>query len=140
MLALSVLNSFILLILSSIHINWAFGGSWGFANALPTNLKGERVLNPKKIDSAIVGIGLLSFAIYFLIYGKLLEISLPNWLLHYGIWVVSGLFMLRAIGDFKYIGIFKSVKKTNFGALDTKFYSPLCLFLSVVGIILIIIN
>ena len=104
MLVLAFVNSTVLFALSVIHFNWVIGGSWGFTNALPTNLEGKRILNPKKLYSDIIAIGLLSFAIYFLIYGGILEVGLPNWLLSYGIWIISGIFLLRAVGDFKYVG------------------------------------
>ena len=140
MFILSTINSVILFVLSVIHFNWVVGGSWGFANALPTNLEGKRMLNPKKLDSAIVAIGLLSFAFFFLIYGGILEVSLPNWLLSYGIWIISGIFLLRAVGDFKYVGFFKRIRTTDFGRLDARYYSPLCLLISVIGFLMIFAN
>lgn len=140
MLVLIITNSTFLSVLALIHLNWAIGGTWGFAKALPTNLEGKRVINPKKIDSAIVGIGLMLFAFYFLIYGAVLDVPLPNWILTYGIWAISGIFLFRSIGDFKYIGFFKRIKKTEFGRLDSIYYSPLCLFLAVIGIALILLE
>lgn len=136
MFILSTINCVILFVLSVIHFNWVVGGSWGFANALPTSLEGKRILNPKKLDSAVVAIGLFSFAIYFLIYGGILEVGLPNWLLSYGIWIISVIFLLRAVGEFKYVGFFKRIRTTDFGKLDTKYYSPLCLFIAILGFIL----
>jgi len=61
---------------------------------------------------------------------------LPNWLSHYGLWAITTIFLIRAIGEFKYIGFFKKIKTTTFGQMDTKFYSPLCLIISFLGVIL----
>jgi hypothetical protein len=47
-----------------------------------------------------------------------------------GIWFVAGIFLLRAIGDFHYIGFFKQVRDSRFARLDTLVYSPLCLLLA----------
>ena len=34
------------------------------------------------------------------------------------------------------MGVFKSVKETDFGKLDTKLFSPLCLIIGVFGILI----
>lgn len=133
---LSILLSLILITLGVIHFNWVIGGTFGFAASLPTKESGERVLNPKKIDSAIVGIGLTLFALFYVLTSGLIDYNLPEWIMKYGSWIIPILFILRAIGDFKYVGFFKSVKKTDFGKLDTKFFSPLCLFIGICGILI----
>ena len=127
---ITILNTSILSLLGLLHLYWAYGGRWGFAEALPTNEQGERVLNPKKMDSTIVGIGLSIFAIYLLWYGDVVSLNLPWWVLEYGIWVIIIVFSLRAIGDFKYIGLFKKIRHTEFAGRDTRYYTPLCLWLS----------
>ena len=45
--------------------------------------------------------------------------------------VACGLFV-RAVGDFRYMGLFKSVHGSRFAAMDTWCYSPACLALSAV--------
>lgn len=133
---LAILLSLILIGLGLIHLNWVIGGKFGFTESLPTNENGERVLNPKSIDSAIVGLGLILFGFYYAFKSELIEYNLPEWIMNYGGWIIPILFLLRAFGEFKYIGFFKSVKSTDFGKLDTKLFSPLCLFIGVCGIII----
>lgn len=133
---LSILLSLILIGLGMIHFNWVVGGKFGFPESLPTKESGERVLNPKKIDCAIVGIGLTAFGIFYLFKSGLLEYNLPEWIMKYGSWIIPIIFLLRAIGEFKYVGFFKSVKKTDFGKLDTKLFSPLCFIIGIFGIII----
>lgn len=135
---LIILLSIIFLCLSLIHLNWAIGGKWGFDNALPTNEKGERVLNPRKIDSAIVGVGLLFFAIFYFLKLEYVSINYQKWINYMG-WIIPIIFILRAIGDLKYVGFFKRIKTTKFARLDTKYYSPLCLLIGVIGIIIALI-
>lgn len=132
---LSVLLSLILIGLGMIHFNWAFGGQFGFSNALPTKISGERILNPKKIDCFIVGVVLTLFGIFYIFKSGLIEYQLPEWILKYVGWLIPIIFILRAVGEFRYVGFFKSIKTTNFGKLDTKFYSPLCLVVGIMGII-----
>lgn len=132
----SILLSIIFIALGLIHFNWVIGGTFGFAQSLPTKESGERVLNPKKFDSAIVGIGLTLFGVFYVIKSGLIQFTFPEWIMIYGSWIIPIIFLARAIGDFKYIGFFKRVKNTDFGKLDTKFFSPLCLFIGVCGILI----
>ena len=137
---LSILLSIILVGLGIIHFYWVVGGKFGFAESLPTNENGKRVLNPNKFETAIVRIGLTAFGVFYFIKSGLMEFNLPEWIMNYGSWIIPILFMLRAIGEFKYIGLFKSVKTTDFGKLDTKFFSPLCLAIGLMGILIQLIN
>ncbi|WP_240788916.1 hypothetical protein [Psychroserpens sp. NJDZ02] len=73
----SILFSFILIALGLIHFNWAIGGQFGFAESLPTKESGESVLHPKKLDSALVGIGLTAFGIFYIFKSGLFEYNLP---------------------------------------------------------------
>ena len=38
--------------------------------------------------------------------------------------------LMRAIGDFRYVGFFKRVRGSRFARMDTTLYSPLCLALA----------
>tara|TARA_B110001452_G_scaffold28366_1_gene22278 strand:+ start:22 stop:225 length:204 start_codon:yes stop_codon:yes gene_type:complete len=58
-ITLIILEITIFIILSLIHWNWVFGGNWGFEYSIPTNLEGNKIFYPKKIESSIVAIGLL---------------------------------------------------------------------------------
>jgi hypothetical protein len=135
MILLSLLLFIILLLLAFLHFYWVLGGQWGFAAAVPTKENGERVLHPGKVDSAIVGLGLSAFGFFYLFLSELVSIRLPDWVFDYGGWIIPAIFLLRAMGDFKYIGFFKKVKSTRFGRLDTKYFSPLCLGIGIVGLI-----
>ncbi len=122
--------------ISIIHFYWAAGGKWGFDSVLPTNENDTRVLNPKTIDSVIVGFGILLFAIFYMIRISVITINLPDWLLLYSGWVIPTLFLIRVIGDFKFIGLFKKIKDSTFAKNDSKYFIPLCSFLSFCGFLL----
>lgn len=132
---ISVVFSLVFFMIFLIHANWFFGGRWGLEQSLPTNEKGERVLNPKPIDAAFVALAFLAVALNYLAIHFLPDFKLLDKINPYFIWIVPSVFLIRAIGDFKYLGFFKKVKQTRFGTLDQKFYSPLCLILSVLGYI-----
>ncbi len=133
---LILIQSAIFIILSAIHLSWMFGSKWGLSSALPTTPEGINVLSPTKLDTAIVAIGLLLFAAYYLVKGNFLRVNTPNWFKNYVGWLISSLFLLRAIGDFNYVGFFKEVTTTSFAELDSILYSPLCLGLAAIGVVL----
>lgn len=137
---LSILLSITFLALAMIHFNWAIGGKFGLAQSIPTKENGEKLFNPGKFESAVIGIGLSAFAIFYWLNAGLLEYNLPLWATKYLSWVIPAIFLLRAIGEFKYIGFFKSVKKTNFARWDTKLFSPLCLIIALFGVIINLIK
>ena len=67
MMILSIILSIVFFTLALIHLNWAIGGEFGFEASLPTKENGERVLNPKKIASAIVGLCLIAFGLFLFV-------------------------------------------------------------------------
>jgi len=127
-------------LLSILHFSWALGNTWGFNKALPTNEAGVKMLNPGKFDCALVGVGLLAFASVYLYKIGLINFNIPNWLLSFVSWIIPAIFILRAIGDFKYVGFFKKIKYTEFGRLDSRFFSPLCLTIGIAGTLIEIIK
>ncbi len=121
----------IFLLLSSIHIYWALGGRWGSSAVIPTKDDALPVKMPGLIPTLIVALGLLGFGLFVLVQAQLIALQLPNWMGKYGLWIMASIFMLRAIGEFRYVGFFKSIKHTQFAQNDTKYYAPLCLFIAV---------
>ncbi|MDN3666893.1 DUF3995 domain-containing protein [Algibacter miyuki] len=65
------------------------------------------MLNPKKINTAIVGMGLITFCFVYFCKAELSTLNLPYWIGLYAGWIISELFLLRAIGDFKYVDFSK---------------------------------
>ncbi len=132
MYVLSVFLSLIFLILAIFHLNWAIGNEWGLKYALPTKEEGSApTFRPGKVATLIVALGLLLMAFFYFINP---EPGNPNnWIFDYGRVIIPSIFLIRAIGDFKYAGFFKKIKTTTFGKMDTKYYSPLCLIIALVG-------
>jgi hypothetical protein len=134
---IAIILFLIFLFISSIHFYWAFGGKWGSDAVLPTkDDSNTKILNPAILPSLIVAVGLLSFGLFILVMSGLISIDIPQWLFKYGLWIIASIFILRAIGDFNYVGFFKKIKHTKFGKSDTKYYSPLCLTIGIFTIIL----
>lgn len=134
---IAIILFLIFLFISSIHFYWAFGGKWGSDSVLPTkDDSNTKVLNPTMLASLIVGFGLLGFGLFVLTASRIITLDLPYWIDLCGLWIIAGIFILRAIGDFNYVGFFKKIKQTKFGRNDTKYFSPLCLIIGVLIIIL----
>ncbi|HIP27935.1 MAG TPA: DUF3995 domain-containing protein [Sulfurovum sp.] len=123
----------ILSILGLVHVYWGLGGVQGLDVALPTNEKEELLLNPGKILTFLVAIVLLGFA--YIAY--MLQVSHEAWITYAG-WCLMVLFLLRAIGDFKIVGIFKKLKSTKFAKYDTWLFTPLCLVISAYFLVILV--
>lgn len=119
----------ILFIIALLHFYWATGGKWGFYLSIPHKKNGNPLFVPTNIQSGIVGFGLLSMVYFISLRITFTDSFLPMWVYNYGFYFLAAIFILRAIGDFRYVGFFKKVKNTSFGKLDSKFYSPLCLLI-----------
>ncbi len=127
------LLAFTLAVLSGIHFYWAFGGKWGFEEALPTNLNGNAMLKPNTLSCLMVAAGLLLMALFYGLQLGFIPVNLPSWIVTYGGWILPSIFLLRTLGDFKYVGIFKKVKTTGFARRDNAYFIPICTFLFVAG-------
>lgn len=130
MFFLVAINAIIFLFLAFLHIYWAFGGTWALENALPVCSSGERALSPSKTGTFIVGIGLAIFAFITVANTGIVGRFIPMDYIHIATYFIAAIFSLRAIGDFKYIGMMKSVKGTGFAKEDNRTYIPLCLLIS----------
>ncbi len=138
LLALILFLIFILIAL--IHFYWGFGGQLGSESVFPTKDETTKAEMPGPIPTFIVALGLATIAIFILIKSHIIHFPIPSWLATYGLWILAGIFIIRAVGDFNYIGFFKKIKNTKFGRNDTTYYSPLCLLIGTLLITLEIIS
>ncbi|TCI84561.1 DUF3995 domain-containing protein [Tenacibaculum sp. M341] len=134
---LSLLSSLILFIVSIFHVYWAFGGHFGVESVIPKKLTEDENRMPPAILTLIVAMVFFAMGILFLDKLNRFDFSfIPEFLKSYGIISMGVIFLIRAIGEFNYVGFFKKIKNTKFGINDTKYYSPLCLFLAISAFII----
>ncbi|WP_372490886.1 DUF3995 domain-containing protein [Paenibacillus mellifer] len=109
----------------------AFGGSWGLHAALPTKDDSKLpVLRPGRLGTLLIGF-LCFFASVLLLVQIEMFTVITSSLLTKWLCIAGGVvFLLRAIGEGKYVGFFKKIKHTRFAKQDTVFYSPLCVWIS----------
>jgi len=131
----------ILVAISALHIYWAFGGKWASKDVYPA-LEGDKPFFQSDtipmIPTLIVAALLAIAAGLFLWHTGVIAPVLPQWIRVAGVWTVTIVFFVRAIGEFKYVGFFKTVRDTGFGRKDTMIFSPLCLLLATLALIVVI--
>ncbi len=115
----------ILSALCLLHLYWGGGGQWA-----------KDKVNPMIDGKPLLRISTVSYfgaAVPFFLLCAVPVVSMKPVL---RMWLLSGmaiLFTARAIGDFKYVGFFKSIKGTPFAFWDTRVYSPLNVVLALLS-------
>lgn len=135
---LSCLLFLVFCILSAFHFFWLFGGTWGLKYVIPTpSIKTSSQAIPK-FATLLVALVLQAFGLVYLKKTGIsdLKINIPVFIY----WGIPIIFIIRVIGDFKYLGIFKKIKNTAFSKSDTKLFIPLCIGIAVSGILIQMLN
>jgi len=118
-------------ILSLLHVAWAVGIRMGDRAVIPERDDGEPTFHPGPVSTYAVA-GLLFIAALLVTQrvglGRAL---LPAPLVVPGCWALAVAFVLRAMGEFRYVGFFKRVRGTAFARMDSRYYSPLALLLGI---------
>lgn len=125
------ITSLLFIFIGILHVFWAFGWNWGIHAALPTIEDSKLpVLRPGMLGTLFVALLCFFASVLLLVQIDLLTVIKPSPLTK-GLCIAGGIvFLLRAIGEGKYVGFFKKVKHTRFAKQDTAFYSPLCVWMS----------
>ncbi|MFA9457559.1 DUF3995 domain-containing protein [Halalkalibacter sp. AB-rgal2] len=117
--------------ISFIHFYWLFGGRRGLTAVLPEKKEGGALFTPRLIETFIVAFGLLLVGFMLLVQFGAIPFLQPNILSKVFCIIFTFVFFLRAIGDFKYLGFTKKMNDSVFAKYDTRYYSPLCLYLAI---------
>jgi hypothetical protein len=126
----------------AIVVSAIFGGLgvWHFVMALapfPREsaavpfVNGRPVFVPSVTATTAVGVGLLLCGLLVLSAARVVAVGLPSRVLTAPCAALALVLLLRAVGDFRYVGFFKSVRGSRFARMDTWCYSPGCLALSI---------
>lgn len=120
----------VLLALAALHLYWARGGTWGWSVVLPERPDGGgRVISPGPILTAVVAFFLALAALLVLGAAGFLSLPVAPRFLRFAVSVLGIVLMLRAVGDFRWVGFCKRVRGTRFAFWDDRLFSPLCLVL-----------
>ncbi|MEH6412020.1 MAG: DUF3995 domain-containing protein [Hyphomonas sp.] len=143
--SLSILLSGVMGITGLVHLAWAFGSTFPYANeqALARAVVGRRGITrmPPMAASAFVALCLFGASLWALLLGRLVEAPVSDWLIAPGGLVLAAVFLLRGV-----IGILptfeQALPEQPFLRLNRLFYSPLCLLIGMafVGLTLMMPN
>lgn len=119
---------------AAIHVYWAFGGTWCIDRALPTRDDVD-VLSPSRTLTLVIALLLAVFA------GLVLTVAIeqPPLAVRWLVGVGATTFVLRAIGDTKFVGFTKTVRSSAFATADDKYFTPIIVFIALgaVGALLV---
>jgi hypothetical protein len=139
MMSIIVLFAFIILLsVSGLHFYWAFGGRFGGPAVIPSKVGGEVVFVPRMLETLAVALLTLAAGVLLLVQNDYFSIYTANVYTYWGCLLCGLVFFIRTIGDFRYMGFTKRIKGTAFANNDTRYYSPLCFFLSAVFVLSVI--
>lgn len=117
-----------LVLLSAVHVYWLFGGKSGRAAAVPER-DGRPAFRPGPAGTAGVAVALLAAAAVVGLRAGVLTALVGGPLVRWGTWAVAVAFLLRAVGDFRLVGLFRRGRESRFARWDARLYTPLSLLL-----------
>jgi hypothetical protein len=112
-------------VISAVHVYWAAGGRTGLTASLPQNTAGKPMFVPSTAATLVVAAGLAGMS-----GAALLSQSQNADRLRWPLRLVAGVFLLRAVGDGRSVGLTRKPSDTQFARMDARFYTPLCLLLA----------
>lgn len=127
--ALAVVLILVFLALGLLHLYWAFSSRKPTLAVVP-EVNGQPAFVPGAGATLVVATGLFCCALLVASLARFLPLPIPDEFQQVGGYLLATVFLARAIGDFRLVGFFKKIRGTRFATLDTRYYSPLCLFLS----------
>lgn len=91
------------------------------------------MLNPSMAATFFIACGLMFLAFITIGNQGFLDNRVKRTYFRYGSLVIAAVFLLRAIGDFKFVGFFKTINETQFAINDTQIFSPFCLLIALLS-------
>ena len=135
-----LINTAFFIMMSFVHVYLAMNGHLGRRGILPTLHDGKPVINPGIVGTFAIAAFLGICA--FITVGSLdiYDAFIPHQVTKYATLVIAIVFLLRAMGDFNYMGFFKKIKGTHFAKNDSRYFSPLCLFLGLSSLAIVVLH
>lgn len=128
----------VFLVLSGLHVYWAFGGLSAGSAAVPQRAVVDRPggtvrmvdsFRPTRGVTLLVAVALLSMAVAVALRAGLFLSPVAHGALRALIALLALVFLASAVGDFQLVGLFKQASPSRFAWFDTWLYSPLCVAL-----------
>ncbi len=116
--------------IGALHVYWAFGGKLGGGAAVPER-DGAPLFRPSRGATLLVAGALFTGAALLFAQSGVVAVGSPAMVVRVGCWGLAFVFAARAIGDFRWVGMFKRERRSRFARMDTRVFTPLCLVLAV---------
>jgi hypothetical protein len=116
-----------LAVAAAFHIYWGCGGQYGHRLSVPQRIDGTPLFTPTPAMTHAVGVALLLMLVVLVAFGLRLDQLVPRWVLRLAIAGQGAAFLVRGLSWHPYIGLFKTVRTTEFARMDTLYYSPCCI-------------
>lgn len=115
--------------LAVVHVYWALGGRSGRHAAVP-HVGATPLFSPSRLGTLAVAAALVLAAL--VVAGRVgwIGVAMPAPIFRLLLLAMALVCVLRAIGDFKYIGFFRHASESTFAYWDLRLYSPLCLLIA----------
>jgi hypothetical protein len=126
--AIGAIVVLVLVFLSALHLYWLLGGTFGKSAVVPERA-GQPAFRPNAGATAAVAVGLLAAAGVVALRAGVTSALAGGPIVRLGTWAVAAAFLLRAIGDFRLVGLFRRERATRFAKWDARLYTPLSLFI-----------
>ncbi len=108
---------------------WALGGRLGSGSAIP-EVNGKPAFTPTRAATSAVALALFLASALVLGRAGVFSALVPAALFKWPVLILGFVFLVRAVGEFKLVVLFKRVRCTSFARWDTWLFSPLCLGIS----------
>lgn len=118
------------------HLYWAAGGRLGADAVIPRKQGGDSLFHPSPIGTLSVALFLLGVIGLGIVVQRGADIAIPWRWMRIVLGACGAVFVLRAIGEFRYVGFFKRVTDSPFAYWDTRLFSP---FILLIGIACLVI-
>lgn len=115
--------------LGLLHVYWAVAGNAETGVGVPS-VDGKPLFTPSTFATLVVAAALFTAALVIAGVCGWLGSLIPSRIFRFMTLGISIVFLVRAVGDFKYVGFFKSVTNSGFAYWDAWLFSPLCLFIA----------
>ena len=109
------------LVAAGFHLAWAAGSRRGIADALPQDPgTGAPVRLPGRAATLAVALALITLAAIVLAEAAGTTVPVVRWAAVAAVVVLTA----RALGDGRWVGLFKSVRGTAFARADDRYWTP----------------
>lgn len=114
------------LAIALLHVCWALGSTAGVAAAVPS-VDGRSVFRPGRAAICCVAALIAGCSVLLYAWTGVLELPVPRAPLRVAVGLLGVVMLARAIGDFRYVGLFRTARKSSFARMDRWIYTPFCI-------------